>query len=89
MDLTDCHRVAIPGDPMCGLYVIRKGHGHEDIYNFLKETATNLSFFLFYRYRGDQFLIITSGVVGGKILNLACAPTPLQVYASPTETAIG
>ena len=38
MDLTDCHRVAIPEDPMCGQYAIRKGHGHEAIYNFVKET---------------------------------------------------
>ena len=36
MDLTDCHREAIPGDPICGLYVIRKGHGHEAIYYFVK-----------------------------------------------------
>ena len=40
MDLTECHRIAIPGDPMCGLYVIRKGHDHEAIYYFVKKTET-------------------------------------------------
>ena len=40
MDLTECHRVTIPGDPVRGLYVIRKGHGHETIYNFVEETET-------------------------------------------------
>ena len=40
MDLTACHRVAIPGDPMCRLYVIRKGNGHESIYNFVKEIVS-------------------------------------------------
>ena len=24
MNLTECHRMAIPGDPMCGLHVVRK-----------------------------------------------------------------
>ena len=23
MNLTECHRMAIPGDPMCGLHVVR------------------------------------------------------------------
>ena len=30
----------VPRDPMCGLYIIRKGHDHEAIYNFVKETET-------------------------------------------------
>ena len=41
MDLTECHRMAIPRDPMCGLYVVRKGHGHEAIYNIVEETETD------------------------------------------------
>ena len=32
MDLTECHRMAIPGDPLRGLYVVRKGHGLVAIY---------------------------------------------------------
>ena len=28
MNMTKCHRVAIPRDPMCGLYLIRKRHDH-------------------------------------------------------------
>ena len=40
MDFTECHKMAIPRDPMCGLYVIRKEHGHQTIYNFVKETET-------------------------------------------------
>ena len=42
MNLTKCHRMAIPGDPMCGLHVIRKGHSHEAIYNFVEEAETGL-----------------------------------------------
>ena len=30
--------MAILGDPMCGLHIIRKGHGHQAIYNFIEET---------------------------------------------------
>ena len=30
--------MAIPRDPMRGLYLIRMGHGHEMIYDFVKET---------------------------------------------------
>ena len=37
MNLTECHRVTIPGDPMCGLHVVRKGHGHQAIYSFIEE----------------------------------------------------
>ena len=33
MDLTECHRVEIHGDPTRRLYVIRQGHDHEAIYN--------------------------------------------------------
>ena len=40
MNLTECHRMAIPGDPMCGLHVVRKGHGHQAIYNFVEEAET-------------------------------------------------
>ena len=40
MDLTECHRMEIPRDPMCGLYVIKNGHGYEAIYNLVKETET-------------------------------------------------
>ena len=32
--------MAIPGDPMCGLHVVRKGHGHQAIYNFVEEAET-------------------------------------------------
>ena len=39
MDLTECHRIAIPRDPMCGLYVVRKWHGHEAIYNIVEESV--------------------------------------------------
>ena len=38
MDLTECHRMAIPRDPMCVLYVARKGHGHEAIYNLILQS---------------------------------------------------
>ena len=41
MNLMECHRMAIPGDPMCGLHVVRKGHGHEAIYNFVEEAETD------------------------------------------------
>ena len=40
MNLMECHRVAIPGYPMCGLYVVRKGHSHQAIYNFIEEAET-------------------------------------------------
>ena len=40
MNLTECHRVAISGNPMCGLYVAGKGHSHEGVYNFVEETET-------------------------------------------------
>ena len=32
--------MAIPGDPMCGLFVDRKGYGHEAIYNLEEDTET-------------------------------------------------
>ena len=35
--------MATPGDPMCGLHVIRKGHGHQVIYNFIEEAETGHS----------------------------------------------
>ena len=35
--LDNGNRMAIPGDPMCGLHVVRKGHGHQAIYNFVEE----------------------------------------------------
>ena len=38
MNLTECHhRMAIHGDPMCGLHAVRKGHRHQAIYNFVEE----------------------------------------------------
>ena len=40
MNLTECHRMAIPGDPMCGLHVVRKGHCHRAIYKFVEEAET-------------------------------------------------
>ena len=40
MNLTECHGIAISGDPMCRLYVVRKGHSHEAVYDFLEETET-------------------------------------------------
>ena len=40
MNLTECHRVAISGNPMCGLYVVGKGHSHEAVYDLVKETET-------------------------------------------------
>ena len=33
MNLTEWHGMAISGDPMCGLYVVRKGHSHEAVYD--------------------------------------------------------
>ena len=33
MNLTECHGMAISGDPMCRLYVVRKGHSHEAVYD--------------------------------------------------------
>ena len=47
MDWTECHRVAIPGDYMCGLHVIRKERSHGTIYNFVKETDTGYRSSLF------------------------------------------
>ena len=38
VNLAECHGVAISGYPMSGLDVIGKGHGHEAIYFFVKET---------------------------------------------------
>ena len=35
--------MTIPGDPMCELHVVRKGHGHESIYNFVEEAETDNS----------------------------------------------
>ena len=32
--------MAISGNPMCGLYVVGKGHSHEAVYNFVEETET-------------------------------------------------
>ena len=40
MNLMECHGMAISGDPMCGLYVVRKGHSHEAVYDFVEETET-------------------------------------------------
>ena len=40
MNLTECHRMAIPEDPMCGLHVVRKGYGHQANYNFIEEAET-------------------------------------------------
>ena len=40
MNLTECHTVTIPGDPMCGLHIVTKGHGHQAIYNFIEEAET-------------------------------------------------
>ena len=40
MNLTKCHGMAISGDPMSGLYVFKKGHSHEAVYNFVEETET-------------------------------------------------
>ena len=52
MNLTDCHRMAIPGDHMCGLDEVRKGHGHQAIYNFVDEAETGHGSSLF---KGIQF----------------------------------
>ena len=40
VNLTKCHWMAVPGYPMSGLDIHGKGHGHEAIYNFVKETET-------------------------------------------------
>ena len=40
MDLSEYYGMAISGDPMCGLYVVRKGHSHEAVYDFVEETET-------------------------------------------------
>ena len=37
----------IPGDPMCWLHVVRKGHGHQAIYNFVEEAETGNRLSLF------------------------------------------
>ena len=39
--------MATPGDHMCGLHVVRKGHGHEAIYNFIEETEAGHRLSLF------------------------------------------
>ena len=41
MGLMKYCRVAIPGDPMSRLYVNKKGHGQEAIYNFVEESETD------------------------------------------------
>ena len=33
-------RMAIPGDPMCVLHVVSKGHCHQAIHNFIEEAET-------------------------------------------------
>ena len=38
MNLTECHRTAIPCDPMCGLHIVGKEHSHQAIYKFIEET---------------------------------------------------
>ena len=40
MNLTECHGMAISGDPLCGLGVVRKGHSHKAVYDFVEETET-------------------------------------------------
>ena len=40
MEILDCHRMAISGYPMGGLYIVGKGNGIYAIYNFEKETET-------------------------------------------------
>ena len=47
MNLTECHRMAIPGDTMCGRHVVRYGHEHQAIYNFIEEAETDHSLALF------------------------------------------
>ena len=47
MKLTEWHGMAISGDLMCGLYVVRKGHSHEANCDFLEETETGHSSSLF------------------------------------------
>ena len=37
---TKCHWIAVPGYSMSGLDILGKGHGHEAIPNFVKETET-------------------------------------------------
>ena len=34
--------MTIPGYPMCGLYVIRKGHGHQAWHNRLRSTGLHV-----------------------------------------------
>ena len=47
VNLTKCHWMAVPGYPMSGLGILGKGHGHEAIPNFVKETETGHRSFLF------------------------------------------
>ena len=37
MNLTECHRMAITRDPMCGLHIVGKEHSHQAIYKFIRE----------------------------------------------------
>ena len=37
MKLMECHRMAIPGDPMCGLHIVWKDQSHQAIYKFMEE----------------------------------------------------
>ena len=32
--------MAISGDPMCGLYLVSKGHSYGAVYEFVEETET-------------------------------------------------
>ena len=34
-------RMAISGDPMCVLHIVRKGHCHQAIHNFIEEAETS------------------------------------------------
>ena len=47
MKLTECHRLAKPGDPMCGLHIVREGYGHQAIYNFIEEAEAGHRSFIF------------------------------------------
>ena len=37
MNLMECHWMALPWDPMCGLHIVRKEHSHQAIYKFIEE----------------------------------------------------
>ena len=37
MNLTECHTMTIPWDPMCGLHIVPKEHNHQAIYKFIEE----------------------------------------------------